>query len=387
MTKKNPEGGCWPTAQQELLLRASLLQGKEAINAWKEWQSNVDVDQLDWGSHRMLPLLYRNLRTQGIDHPLMGKFKGIYRYTWCQNQMLFHNMTGLLRAFHQAGINKTLLLKGAALIPLYYKDYGKRPMNDFDVLIPMEQASKAIRLLQEWHWTPVGISPEKLTEKNVSVTINRSHGVGFQDSAKRELDLHWHVLRGDDADNDFWADAIPSTFDEVPVYALNPTDQLLHVCVHGASWNPVPPLRWIADAMMMFKTSAKIEWDRLLIHAEQRRLVLPLRDTLNYLRHQMDAPIPPSILQHLQELPVSMAESLEYQAITTSPLLFKNRVLKLWFQYQHGLPRTSHIGWLPKILGFIRYLKRHWNLNHFWQIPFYAVWKIRYGKKPYNHKI
>ena len=47
-------GGFWPTSQQELLLRAALLPGKEAIDAWREWKSGVDVDQLDPGSLRLL---------------------------------------------------------------------------------------------------------------------------------------------------------------------------------------------------------------------------------------------------------------------------------------------------------------------------------------------
>jgi len=112
-------GGCWPTWRQELLLRAALLRGKEAIAAWREWKSSVDVDRLDQGSRRLLPLLYRNLRAHGVEDPLMNSFKGIYRLTWYKNQMAFHKMTSLLRSFHHAGI-ETMLLKGAALVMLHY---------------------------------------------------------------------------------------------------------------------------------------------------------------------------------------------------------------------------------------------------------------------------
>jgi len=30
----------------------------------------------------------------------------------------------------------------------------------------------------------------------------------------------------------------------VSTLILNPTDQLLHVCVHGAAWDAVPHVRW-----------------------------------------------------------------------------------------------------------------------------------------------
>jgi len=65
----------------------------------------------------------------GVKDPLMVKLKEFYQLTWCENQILFHNMAGLLDRLHNAGI-QTMILKGAALLLLYYKDYGLRPMLD-----------------------------------------------------------------------------------------------------------------------------------------------------------------------------------------------------------------------------------------------------------------
>jgi hypothetical protein len=33
----------WPTASQELLLRAAVLGGPEALTAWSEWKSGHDL--------------------------------------------------------------------------------------------------------------------------------------------------------------------------------------------------------------------------------------------------------------------------------------------------------------------------------------------------------
>jgi len=93
-----------------MLLQAAHLQGKDAIKAWQEWKSGVDIDHLDAGSYRLLPLLYRNLRNNGVTGSLMEKFKGIYRLTWYRNQLLFRKMTTLLSSFHNAGI-QTMILK------------------------------------------------------------------------------------------------------------------------------------------------------------------------------------------------------------------------------------------------------------------------------------
>jgi hypothetical protein len=79
-------GGVWPTAEQELLLRAALWSGERAIAAWLEWASRVDVvnDLVDEGSFRLLPLVYRNLDRVGLAGPSMSRLKGVYRHSWAK---------------------------------------------------------------------------------------------------------------------------------------------------------------------------------------------------------------------------------------------------------------------------------------------------------------
>lgn len=359
------DGGFWPTRQQELLLRAALLQGKEAIDAWHEWKSRVDIDRLDPGSLRLLPLLYRNLRIRGVEDPLMNKFKGVYRLTWYENQMLFHNMATLLRSFHNAGI-QTMILKGAALTLLYYGDYGLRPLGDFDVLVHTEQGSAAIDLLSKLGWTPEQRPLEAFTEAYISIT--KAHH--FKDAAGREFDLHWHLLLEccyANADDDFWDGAVSTKIHDVLTHVLNPTDQLLHVCVHGARWNPVPPFRWVADAMMILNTSGpEIDWNRLITQTQERFLVLPLKDTLTYLRNVLDASIPPAVLQGIQSIPASKHEQIEYKLTTHRGELWGWLPI-LWFRH---LRQTRDLRSLQRFGSFLILLQYTWGVNHLWQLPY-----------------
>ena len=264
-TLKKRRSSIWPTRQQELLLRAALLKGKYAIEAWKEWKSSVDVEKLDPASHRMLPLLYRNLPALGIKDPSIGKYKGVYRQTWYKNQILFHAIASLLHSLQAADI-QTMILKGAALTVSFYKDYGLRAMNDFDVLIRPEKVLPAIKLLETAGWTPMDFAP---TEEYISV----SYSHGFRNSAGQEFDLHWHLLsqsRGVNADDDFWDGAVAAGINDVATCVLNPTDQLLHVCIHGARWNVTPPFRWVADAMTILNNApAAIDWNRMIRQEER----------------------------------------------------------------------------------------------------------------------
>ncbi|MGE5445171.1 MAG: nucleotidyltransferase family protein [Ignavibacteriales bacterium] len=356
---------CWPTREQELLLRAALLQDKDAIAAWEEWKLTADIEQIDPGSERLFPLLYHNLITHEIKDPLVGKLKAFYLRTWRRNQLLFYKTATLLRFFHTAGV-QTMVLKGVALTALYYRDYGLRPMGDVDILVRTDKALEAIGLLRKLGWTPDSESPENL--------ISVSHAVAFKNVSERAVDLHWHVLhesRRSDEDDNFWEGAVSISFNNVSTCALNPADQLLHVCAHGVKWNDVPPFHWVADAMTIIN-SAQIDWDRVISQSQNHRLVLPIRDALNYLRNKLDAYIPQVALRTIENMRTSKIECIEYnyrvQSYVQKPLGY---LPIIWFDYSRSADNKS----LPlKILGFIRYLQLHWNAKYLWQLPFYAIY-------------
>lgn len=354
MNRHEPSS-CWPTTEQQLLLQAALLRGEAARTAWERWRSTTDIERIDPGSHRLLPLLYRNLRVLGIDDPLIGKLKGVYRRSWYENQLLLRDIATLVRQCHEAGI-ETMLLKGSALVLLHYREHGVRPMVDGDVLVRPEQALAAVHLLQRIGWKPV--------EPFLSSHLLATHGHSFVDSSGREIDLHWHVLHEcctARVDEGFWARAVPVQVHDVVTRALDPTDQLLHVCVHGARWNVIPTVRWVADAMAVLgSTPTAIAWERLVNEAQQQRLTLPLRDTLTYLREVFAAPVPLTVLSTLQQVPISRTEHIEHQYKTHD---HRRRLFGylpvLWFDYQRSdlcLPPPF------KVAGFLRYLQYFWGL-------------------------
>src|SRR4051812_18690863 len=186
MIAVNNESGCWPTHDQELLLRAALLQGEPALEFWNEWRRKVDLDVIDYGSHRMIPQLYRNMQRHGVKDPLMDRLKGVYRYYLYKNEILMHRIGPLLAAFESAGI-KTMVLKGAALIQLYYRESGLRPMLDADVLVHTQQAEQAMELLSKLRWKSV-------YHDRPQMRIPIQHSTPFEDDGRRQLDLHWHLF-------------------------------------------------------------------------------------------------------------------------------------------------------------------------------------------------
>jgi len=369
--------GGWPNQEQELLLRAALLHGNEALEAWESWSAGIDIDRIDQASTRLLPLLYKNLRAHGVTDPMMGMMKGVYRLAWAKNQVLFRSMAPILVAFHEAGL-ETLVLKGAALIVQYYREYGLRPTSDFDVLVRTAQAPTAIQLLEKLGLRPV-VSMVDVSPSN-SAIFSVLHGHSFVGSEGQSLDLHWHVLHDcayPGADDDFWAGAVPIVIRDVPTLALNPADSLLHLFKHGSLWSSVAPIRWVADAMMILNDSeAQVDWERLLAQARDRQLVVTVREALSYLRRLLDAPMPPDMLHSLMSIPVSRIERIEHRIRLRSRARLGDRFPFLVLRYRR-YSRLSSKRMLPgRRLNFLEYCKIVWGVESAWKVPYFAATKV-----------
>ena len=359
-------GGCWPTPEQELLLQAALLPGSRGVDAWREWSARVDLDALDFGSHRLLPLLHRNLLGR-VDDPRMPKYKGVYRYNLVKNRLLVHAAHPVLQAFHAAGI-ETLLLKGVALVLRYYQDPGLRPMDDFDVLVPAAHATAAMGILRDHGWTPLLDKPEQW--------IPIRHSTPFRDVTGRQIDLHWHVMwecwRGN-ADDEFWRAARAGDIEGLPTRTLDPTDQLFHVCVHGAEWNEIPPIRWVADATTVIRAAkGGIDWSRLVAHARHRRVTGPLQDCLAYLREALDEPVPIEVVRELRRTPRSWCERVRYRDRRRGPAAPTTReiVSSLWTDGSWLLSSTPA---RHAPLALARFVQNRWKVPSLRRLPLFLV--------------
>jgi hypothetical protein len=361
-----------PTPVQELLLEAALREGPAALEAWDRWRAAVDLQRLDGGYLHILPLLYTNLRALGVPDPSVERFRHVYRATWYANQLRSSAAADVSRAFEAAGI-EVMLLKGAALSLLYYRDPGLRPMQDLDVLVHPDAVASAARILQRLGWQPSQPPPRGWTDSYLA----GRHAQLFAKGSLHELDLHWHALaesRRPGADDDFWEASVPLNLAHgVSVRAMNPTDQLLHVCAHGIPWNPVPPLRWVADAVVVLRQEADgVDWDRLVRQAECHRVALALADALEYLRARDFARVPREVVQALGSVHASRADRILH-AVLTRPPEATNPLRATWAAYAHHARNGPNWGGLRGLAHFVVYLGDLWNVRHVWQVPFAAL--------------
>ena len=366
--------GVAPTAEQRLLLRAAVLEGDTSRQAWEQWRRETDIERLDAGSQRLLPQLYRNVRTYAAGDPLLERLKGVYRHTWSANRVLFHDAGRLLRALAHAGI-RTVVLDGSTLVTLYYRDYGARAVDAIAVMISPGEVPRAASILaaEGWH----AADPVQSARPRLYTSQARLLG------GLRPVDLLWDPFPegcAPDIRRAFWAGAEPGEVAEVACHVLAPADELLRVCVRAARWEEIPPFRRLADAMILLReTGPRVDWDRLVHQAVRAGVVLPVLTSLSRLREVLDAPVPDRSLRQLEDGPRGAGEWLE-QRLREAPRPRLGRLPDLLFRYRR-LADPDYAG--TRRPGLARYLQDAWGVRRAWQVPLVALGKgVRRAIRP-----
>jgi hypothetical protein len=339
------------TPEQDLLLRAALLGGDAARAAWEEWRTRVPLDDADFPSQGVFPLVYRNLSRLGVDDPDLGRLKGHLRRTLYLNHMLFAAAGSALEALHEGGI-ETLILKGAPLAILRYGSPGLRPMSDVDILVPTDRALAAIRLLRELGWDSIDYpDPERMIELR--------HAEGFRRRSDGALiDLHWNALMQPFRDDDLWSAAIDIEIGGVPTRAPCATDQLLLVIVHSLLHDEFPgSLLWITDSAALLGAAGEdIDWDRLVDAARRRELTAPLAAGLDYLRELLGI-VPEAVISELAGSPTRRLERAAFHAVANGAgrrkqlTLIADRHARLR-RLDTPFPRPDLLIYLARSLGY-----------------------------------
>jgi putative nucleotidyltransferase-like protein len=357
-----------PSLRELLLLRACLWEGERGLDAWREWRRGTgDVETIEAGSHRLLPLAYSNLGPLPAGDPDAERLKGAYRRSWAVNQLGLRIGRRAIDALHAAGL-EVLALKGAALIGSAYRDAGARPVGDVDLAVRPRRVGEAVRALREAGFTPVEEDPVRL--------LAVRHSLAFRDPDGQEVDLHRGLQWRAGLDEDLWREAVEAEVAGARVLTLCPADQLLHVCVHGAPWNPVQPIRWAADAFKVLEAAgSELDWDRLVAMAAKGRLALPLHDAASYLATELEAPVPAAAIRELAAVPVSRGERRAHEALAQPPSSRRSLAMLSWFWERHRA--QAHLdGRRATPRGLVRHLQGFWGLERPSRVPGYATRRL-----------
>jgi hypothetical protein len=340
---------------EKLLLHAIIDNDEDkSLNSFKQWTRMINFDEMEGGSFRLIPLLYKRLSLRQDDFEHKIRMKGIYRYFLYKNNLIIHKSKNMLEALNNHHI-PFIVLKGASLLASYYDDRALRPMSDMDILVHKEDVYKAIQVLSDLGW-------HSKSNKDVALNINSRNAMGFKNDEGFEIDIHWHVIYQccwDGADKCYWNNTEEAMLTDMKVRILSPTLLLLHTCAHGIRWNEMSAIRWITDACKIIeKRGRDIDWQLLYREAEEKRLVYCLKRAMDILKEEFSVTIPEDFIKLINSVkPSSQEKKLYNELINPSKFSY---IKTRWYIYSLGASDKSFFG---KIVGLPTYLQKLWNLN------------------------
>lgn len=216
------------------------------------------------------PLLYQRLirERQGLVPPEYDQLlRQDYYQTVKNNMRAYHLLGQVLQRSQEAGI-QVLLLKGAYLAEQVYRDIGLRPMDDLDLLVPVEEFQRGLALLNS-----MGFTSERSYFDDADSALRYHAPALIKDGVV--IELHWDlVLRSSSVLIDIkglWERARPITMENGQAWALGPEDLLLYLCVHTAYGHEfIAQLRSLVDIVEVLRHFADVlDWESLIDTARQ----------------------------------------------------------------------------------------------------------------------
>jgi hypothetical protein len=292
---------------QLLLACARIVTHTQKIQQSRKMQELVRLS-LDWRrivekavQYGVAPLLYSNLKqvpnnTQ-VPVEIMEQLKGSYLWHAVKNNNIYHKISEITETFSQEMI-PVIILKGAALAWLCYKDVALRPMRDLDLLVRRKDLDAADQLLRK-----LGYVPGKFPHSEEWYRAYHHHlAPYFSGDGSLILELHHHIICPtaslDIPIEDFWQRARSTQITSLRVLIFAPEDLLIHTCLHLSHDNhflrALIGLRDVAEIVTYYKE--EIDWDKLLRKAQTYEIQKHLYYALWMSQNILEAEVPNEIL-------------------------------------------------------------------------------------------
>lgn len=174
--------------------------------------------------HALLPLLSSDTQTA---------FQTIHDKVQAQNERRNLEATRFLQQFHELGI-EAVILKGNFLLHTTYQDLGYKKMNDFDLLVHMEDWDRIQDVFFGMDYIPLGFGwggekqqPTKFSHTGIPFISRNYHCItGVQWGLKSPTSRYSVDLK------EAWAQTEAFAFAGTPVKQLSPAYNLLHLILH-----------------------------------------------------------------------------------------------------------------------------------------------------------
>jgi len=259
--------------KQLLLLCSRTYMSEEVIQKVKDiLRPDLDWDQFieDSCKHGVAPLVYLSFqkidpKTKIIPNQVFQRLKNAYYTNLRYNTLLYRELNKVLSAFKSEGV-QVILLKGAALAELVYKNIALRSMSDIDILVKQKDLSTVEKILRQLHYR---LSPYVLPSSKWYIWVEHVPPYIKSNDITIRIEIHLDIATHYKANiqtTKVWENALPVTIAGVNnVLVLPPEELLIRLCLHASKHiynGDEGNLRWWCDIAEVERCYRKeIDWE------------------------------------------------------------------------------------------------------------------------------
>ena len=173
--------------QHKLLIQSAMSNYNEALIAYREWEKLIEFTDIDYPSQKMLPAVTMNL---GYDN-VLPEISTAVKFTWFRSQILLTHALKVADLLDDYKI-PYMFIKGVAILGHKIRPLELRPMEDIDLVVPIEFVSAATSALMKSGY--FSDADEILLTWPSFITVDK-HGFAFKNGNGAEIDLHWRIFK------------------------------------------------------------------------------------------------------------------------------------------------------------------------------------------------
>jgi hypothetical protein len=265
------------------------------------------LDCIDWdrvtlaaGSHGVLPLVYRQIKSAGDIPPgALAAMRSEYYGNALNNLHLTRELARLSELLHAQGIG-AISFKGPVLALQAWGDVALRQFNDLDLLVRPSDAARAAEVL-----IAAGYWPMTFDREHPQISIARRYEDEFvRPGSDWMIDLHWELNSayfsyGPTAAA-VWDRAVSIQVEKVEVLTLAPDDLVLFLAVHATKHGWIN-LGWICDFDAALRARKESDMPAIADAARRSRCTRMLLLAIALAAELLDAPIPSLFIDAIRE--------------------------------------------------------------------------------------
>jgi hypothetical protein len=216
----------YPSNEIQLLQRAEVAPLPIAQDAWKQWCALDRLDDIHWQEQKILARMHLRIRELDPNYIHLPRISGFLKSEWARSQVRLKETLAAVDLLIENNY-PVMLFKGLAW-DTQFDAKGIRLSGDLDVLVPENNFSDVIRLLEKNNWQS---DSKKSWQKKHHV-----HAINLINDKGGNIDIHrrpLHSMPPRKYINGIWNRSIEGDFMGRSVRFCSHADYLALLVAHG----------------------------------------------------------------------------------------------------------------------------------------------------------